>query len=197
LITRASSTRGALDMFERHLEQAFAEMSPKRAFVHAGVVAIGGRAILIPGASGAGKTFLVRRLLERGAVLYSDEYAVLDARGRVHPYPRPMRLGGRSERRAVTPEEIGATVGRRPIRISHILITEHRRGARWNPRPLSSGRGLLAMMGHTVHVRYQPRRVLPILAGVVAQAAVLESLRGEADVVADWLFQCLEGKAER
>ena len=55
-------------------------------FVHAGVVAHGGRALVAPGDSFSGKTTLVRALLAAGATYYSDEYAVLDEAGRVHPY---------------------------------------------------------------------------------------------------------------
>ena len=60
--------------------------------VHAGVVAWNGCVVLLPGASHAGKTTLVTELLKRGAVYYSDEYALLNAEGRVHAYPRALML---------------------------------------------------------------------------------------------------------
>jgi len=63
----------------------------RRVFVHAGVVAWQGRAVLIPGRTLSGKSWLVRALVRAGAEYYSDEFAVLDARGRVHPYPLPPR----------------------------------------------------------------------------------------------------------
>jgi hypothetical protein len=31
----------------------------------------------------------VAELVRAGATYYSDEFAVLDSRGRVHPFPRP------------------------------------------------------------------------------------------------------------
>ncbi|MDA8067374.1 MAG: hypothetical protein M0T77_01995, partial [Actinomycetota bacterium] len=52
-------------------------------FVHAGVVAAGGAAIVLPGHSFAGKSTLVEALVRAGADFYSDEYAMFDADGRV------------------------------------------------------------------------------------------------------------------
>lgn len=42
--------------------------------VHATAVAIGGRAVLIGGRSGTGKSDLALRLIDRGAALISDDY---------------------------------------------------------------------------------------------------------------------------
>lgn len=51
--------------------------------VHATCVAIAGHGVLIMGPSGAGKSDLALRLIDRGAVLVSDDYTdcVADARG--------------------------------------------------------------------------------------------------------------------
>jgi serine kinase of HPr protein (carbohydrate metabolism regulator) len=48
---------------------------------HVSTVAIGGRAVLIEGASGAGKSDLALRLIDRGAILVSDDYTVLSREG--------------------------------------------------------------------------------------------------------------------
>ena len=45
--------------------------------VHAGAVAIGGRAVLIGGRSGQGKSDLALRLIDRGAALVSDDYTFI------------------------------------------------------------------------------------------------------------------------
>ncbi|HWH22826.1 MAG TPA: HPr kinase/phosphatase C-terminal domain-containing protein [Allosphingosinicella sp.] len=45
--------------------------------IHASCVAIGGRAVLLGGPSGSGKSDLAIRLIDRGAVLVSDDYTLL------------------------------------------------------------------------------------------------------------------------
>jgi hypothetical protein len=61
--------------------------------IHAGVVLIGGDAVLIPGASMSGKTTLVRTLVEDfGCGFLSDEYAPISATDEVAAVPLPMRV---------------------------------------------------------------------------------------------------------
>ena len=85
-IARTPELFQALDAFESDLQLYVAEEAPRRVFVHAGVVRWRGKAILIPGRSFSGKTTLTAELVKAGATYYSDEYAVLDGQGRVHPY---------------------------------------------------------------------------------------------------------------
>ena len=60
--------------------------------VHAGCVARGGRAIVVAGASGMGKSTLVSQLATRGWMLLSDEIApITRSPGHVDPYP--LRVG--------------------------------------------------------------------------------------------------------
>jgi hypothetical protein len=124
--------------------------APDRIFVHAGVVAYSGRAIVIPGSSFAGKTTLVLALVVAGAVHHSDEFAVLDDRGLVHRYATPPSLrdpGG-------TPSEhvalLGERAGDEPVRIGAVALTTYRAGADWKPTRLSVGRGVLGMLANTM-----------------------------------------------
>jgi serine kinase of HPr protein (carbohydrate metabolism regulator) len=69
--------------------------------VHASCVAIGGRAVLIAGPSGSGKSDLALRLIERGASLVSDDYTILEGDfGRLLASP-PGTIAGRIEVRGV------------------------------------------------------------------------------------------------
>jgi hypothetical protein len=62
-------------------------------YVHAAVASCEGRAVILPGRSGAGKTTLVTALSLDGWTYLSDEVAALDLRRHVvHPYPRPLAL---------------------------------------------------------------------------------------------------------
>ena len=62
-----------LRAFTTHAEFLIAQRATDHLFVHAGVVAWRGSAILMPGRSFAGKTTLVRTFLEEGATYYSDD----------------------------------------------------------------------------------------------------------------------------
>jgi energy-coupling factor transporter ATP-binding protein EcfA2 len=64
-----------------------------RVHVHAAVASLDGRAVLLPGRPGAGKTTLVTALALAGFQYLSDEVAAVDPSGHtVHPYPRPIAL---------------------------------------------------------------------------------------------------------
>src|SRR6266550_5588400 len=56
---RSRSLQEMLEAFASHLQITVAEHSPRRVFVHAGVVGWNDRAIVIPGRSYSGKTTLV------------------------------------------------------------------------------------------------------------------------------------------
>ncbi len=179
-----------LDAFESHVQLTVAEHAPRRVFVHAGVVGWNGRAIVIPGLSRSGKTTLVHQLVRAGATYYSDEYAVLDARGRVHPYPRPlgMRSLDASETKKVSAEELGATIGTRPLRIGLVISTSFKKGARFRPRELSRGQGVLELLANTVSARTQPRLALEALPKALESAQVLKGARGEASEIVDSIW---------
>lgn len=64
---------------------------------HAAVVERGGRALLIPGASGQGKTTLSASLMLRDWRLFSDEFALFDMDSeQLVPYPRPLSIKNES-----------------------------------------------------------------------------------------------------
>ena len=170
-----------------------AEMSPRRVFVHAGVVGWKDKAIVIPGRTFTGKTTLVAELVRAGATYYSDEYAVLDARGRVHPFPRPLQIRdgtGRQQKQSV--EMIGGRAGKKPLTISLVISSRYRSGATWRPRVLSLGRGMQEMLSNTVSARRQPEMVLTTLKKSLAQARILKSVRGEAHQMVDAVLRYLD-----
>jgi hypothetical protein len=184
---RAREFESVLDAFESHVQLTVAEFAPRRVFVHAGVVGWKNRAILIPGLSYSGKTTLVDQLIRAGATYYSDEYAVLDQRGRVHPYPRAlgMRSPGSDQSRKVPAEEIGAIVGSKPLRVGLVVSTKYKSGAHWRPRKVTRGRGVLELMSNTVSARTQPRLALAVLPAALESALILKGVRGEAGQIVE------------
>lgn len=189
LIRRASDLGELLDAFEDHAKTQTACQAKGVLFVHAGVIGWCGRGIVIPGRSGAGKTTLVRALLEAGADYYSDEFAVLDGEGQVHPYALPLsirRSGARPAR--CSAETIGARVGTTPIGVDLIVISEYRFNARWQPRVLSKAEALLALMENTVAARQPPQHTLPLLRQTVLRGRGIRSPRGDARGIVERLF---------
>src|SRR5437667_126057 len=181
-IARSRNFDDLLDAFESHVQLTVAEYAPNRVFVHAGVVGWNNRAIVIPGLSHSGKTTLVDQLIRAGATYYSDEYAVLDGRGLVHPYARALglRMPNSNQSKKVRAEEIGAAVGSKPLRVGLVVSTNYKAGARWQPRPVTRGKGVLELLSNTVSARSQPEMALRVLPAALASARILKGVRGEA-----------------
>jgi serine kinase of HPr protein (carbohydrate metabolism regulator) len=69
--------------------------------VHASCVAIRGRAVLLAGRPGAGKSDLALRLIDRGAALVSDDYTELRRSGGRLLAQAPETIAGKIELRGV------------------------------------------------------------------------------------------------
>ena len=171
-----------------------ASWATRRIFVHSGAVGWKDRAILIPGGSQSGKSTLVAELVRAGATYYSDEHAVLDDRGRLHPYPRPLSLRngkGRAARK-VPVESLGGTAGKKPIPVSLVVATRYETGRVWRPRKVTPGRAVLELLAHTVPARRVPERTMATLAAAMEGATLLKGVRGEAEDMVDSLLERCE-----
>jgi len=186
----ASELPQALEQLRRDLMVHVANYAPDRVFVHAGVVGWRGRAIVLPGPSFAGKTTLVAELVRAGATYYSDEYAVLDADGLVHPYARDlqMRNPGSPEQRGVPIESLNGLAGTAPLPAAQVVFAEYVSGANWNPQPVSTGMAVLEMLRHTIPVQRTPARVMATLTRMMRDAKAFRSARGEARAAAEALL---------
>ncbi len=69
--------------------------------VHTSCVAIGGRAVLIGGRSGRGKSDLALRLIDRGAHLVSDDYTLVRRVGAQLLASPPPTIAGKIELRGI------------------------------------------------------------------------------------------------
>jgi len=139
-----------LDLFDRLVHARLARLLARGMYaIHAGAVAHNGRALVLAGRSGQGKTTLTLGLLRRGLGLLSDEFAVVDMAARqIVPYRRSLhvrpgtpelipelrfldsrprhQLGGGSEW-AVTPQDLeralpGCLAAAAPLR--HVLLLD-------------------------------------------------------------------------
>lgn len=69
--------------------------------LHASTVAIGGRAVMIEGPSGSGKSDLALRLIDRGAMLVSDDYTLVARQGETLTARAPDTIAGKMEVRGL------------------------------------------------------------------------------------------------
>ena len=161
-------------------------------FVHAGVVAYQGVALLLPGHSFAGKSTLVEALVRAGAEFYSDEYALLDKSGRVDHYREPLLLRSPEGQKEV---DLGSSSAREPAVVGLVAFTFYTPGAVWSPREISKGEGVLAMMEHSIPARDRPSETLSTLRLAVTQAQIVHGERGEADEAAQGLLGLMTAAA--
>ncbi len=75
--------------------------------IHATSVMIDGRAMLLSGPSGSGKSDLALRLIDRGALLISDDYTLLENRDGILFAFAPPRIAGRIEIRGIGIIDVG------------------------------------------------------------------------------------------
>jgi hypothetical protein len=159
-------------------------------FVHAGAFELQGVLVLVPGRSHSGKSTLVARSLERGATYYSDEFAVIDPDGLVHPYPRPLSLrrAGRPQR-LVSAAELGGRAAGAPTPASVVVSTHYRESAQWAPEVVTGARAALPVIANTVRARTAPDATTRMAAQLARQVIALVGERGEATALLDWFSE--------
>jgi serine kinase of HPr protein (carbohydrate metabolism regulator) len=94
--------------------------------VHASSVAIDGRAVLITGPSGSGKSDLALRLLDRGFALVSDDQTIVRRQGEQLLASAPPTIAGKLEIRGIGIVDM-ATVSDLPVALIVELTSEMQR----------------------------------------------------------------------
>ena len=162
--------------------------------VHASALAVDDRALLVPGPSMSGKSTLAAALVEAGADYLSDEYAVLDSGGLVHPYPRPLCIRGeQGARRHLSGEYIGrrqfGVEGLRVGLLSALPFVEAVESL--HIREISRAEAVLVLFANSVAARIQPETVLEAAVATVAHARCFSGVRGQANRSAGELLELL------
>ena len=186
-----------LESFDSRLRFALGVHARRRVFIHAGVVGWKGGALLLPGRTFTGKSTLVAALISAGADYISDEHAVLDDDGRVHPWVKPLSLrlqpdGGQKD---VPAAAFGARVARQPLPVRLILATSYRAHARWRPVQFSPAQGALELMNNALAARLHPGRVMRAVGQAAAGARIFRTDRAEAEHVAPRILKLMEDAA--
>jgi hypothetical protein len=192
LVEKAAGLMAVVPALQRLMDEAIIHGQTHLAAIHAGVVAAGGAAVLLPGVSHAGKSSLVAELLRRGAVYFSDEYALLDTKGRVHPYPRALMLrNGRPQQQPALPGEFHAKTANSAADIRLILAVQYDPAGVWAVNPVSQSEGLLILLRNTPHVLAESPWILGPLRQASAGAVCYEGVRGDAGEAAATILNWL------
>jgi len=181
-----------LKFLKLHVQHAIAESAVERLFVHAGAVAWRGKAILLPGHSGSGKSMLVRELICAGAAYLSDEFAVLDPDGLVHPFARPLSLRTNLGKVDCPVSELGVRTAAEPLSVGMVAFTRYKPRGTFRPVRLTPGVALLELLKHFVTVRANPGKAMRIAGAITSNCLVVSSVRGEARSSAALLLNRLD-----
>lgn len=163
-------------------------------FLHAGVVASKGCAILLPGRSHAGKSTLVHALVRAGATYLSDEYARMGDNGLVSSYPRQIQLRTATGRRSVDPRSIGR-VELNPTPVAAVLFTRYEPGATYAPEPVPPSAAALALFDNTVVAEVAPERAMSTAAQLARTAVTFRTERPDAEEIAERVLELVHQKA--
>jgi hypothetical protein len=194
-----------LDALKVHVQHAVAETAVEHLFVHAGAVSWRGKAILLPGRSGGGKSTLVRDLISAGAEYLSDEFAVLDEEGLVHPFARPLSLRTPLGRTECRPCDLGGQTAIQAMPVGAVVFTTFRPEGTFRPACVTGGRAVLELLKHVIAIRAHPGKAMRIARLVTSTSLVLTSVRGEAqsttavllDVVDNWMASNINQENEQ
>ncbi len=187
------------DWLTSQIRLTVAEHAVGKVFLHAGAVAWKNKAVIIPARSFSGKTTLVAELIKRGAVYYSDEYAVVDEEGFVHSFPKTLSMRGIIDdykQVECSPSSFGAAIGHMPIPIGMVLICKfdktRKNDLEFALEILSPGQAMLEMIDNTVPITNNPKFVLKILNKISEHAIIAKCQRGEANKFANFLIEYLD-----
>jgi hypothetical protein len=191
-----SADTQAWDRVESDLGLFAAERLEGLVAIHAAVLALDDRLIILPGRSHTGKSTIALAMRDAGALLLSDEYALVDpSDGSVMGWPRParLRLGSHASRREPV------TVQQHPMQVELLALL------RYDPslgddRALdvmvpSRADAVISVLDETVCARSRPDESLDAALRVTARG-VVKGRRGEAFRSAHELLSMLRSKVE-
>ncbi len=200
-----SSSVNAGDVFDHffwHVNAESARRTGDFVLVHAGAIASpGGSGVLIPGASGTGKSTLVAGLLHEGFAYYSDEAAAIDPISRrLHSYPKAITLKNRivfdtyadlpmaqtrpdfvSGRWYIVPSQIREEVYGPPTDVRFVILSRFEPGAETTVARVGRAEAAMALGRNVINIGRYRARVLPLLADLVKSAQCYSLQSGDLE----------------
>lgn len=166
-----------------------AAASTRHLLLHAGAVAGGEGAVLVPGPSGSGKSTLVAALVMGGHGYLSDELAALGTGGRVLPFPRGLGLDTRARRMLgaldgveaahVPPDALHPAWQAGPCPVAAVVVPRRVDGPGGTLRPLPVDRAVLALATAAVNLPVHGTGGLRLLAALAGRCLCYELTVGD------------------
>jgi len=183
-----------LNVIQQAVDNHMIHHLDRKAVVHAGCVAYRGRAIVLPGSSGAGKSRIVQELLRQGADYCSDEYAIVDALGNIHPYPRALMIRKEGdEQYPMLATEMNATVRSQPAPVGLFLFLRYDANAKsLDIAPLDRSEALIRLLQNSPQVLAETPEVLELLKAGVSRGHCYAGVRGDAAEAAAAILRMAE-----
>ncbi len=176
----------AWDQLEQSMTLFAVQRLTRVVAVHSAVFAHDGRAIVVPAASGGGKSTLTMAAADAGVKVLTDEYALIDqVTGLVSGWRRPVRIlrdDGTADRRDVA-------VDSDPIPVGLVAFVSYRHDEEPGLAELSPGELAGELLGHTISAQDRPHESFDAALAVARTARGVKGTRGEA---ADTIGQLLE-----
>lgn len=156
----------AVRALNHELLQALMARCRAHYFVHAAVLEHGGRALVLPGLSRAGKSTLALALVLEGARFLSDELLCFTHAGRAEALPRAFKIRdecagyfpelaprfvGTGEGRFLPFEALPADVVSGPVPVGAVVVPRWEPGGANRPLPITRGEALLALAASSLN----------------------------------------------
>jgi len=168
---------GGWDRVESELALFAAEHLHHVVAVHAAVVVIDGRAVVVPGPSGAGKSMLCVAAAAAGAQVLTDEYALIDpSNGLVTGWRRAVRM----RRPTGGLERIDLVVDHAPVEVAMVALLTHHAdgGTEWSD--ISPAEAVLGLLANTVCAQARPDASFDAALAVSRNSIAVRGVRGDA-----------------
>ncbi len=180
----------AWDQLEQTLTAFAVQRLGRRVAVHAAAIAWRGKVLLVPAASGGGKSSLALAAARAGASVLSDEYALLDP---VHAtatgWRRPIDIA-EAGADGVTRHDVAVELEPLPVGLIAAVAFDQDRGNAWVPMTAAEAVGQL--LRNCVTAALRPSESMDAALAVCRDAPAIQGTRGDADAAIDALLAMLE-----
>jgi hypothetical protein len=201
-IPHLTSAIGALDFILSDVNRmTFERLDGQFLAVHASAASLFGKGIVFPAPPDSGKTTLVAGLTAAGFEYLSEEMALFDREGSLHPFPRPLTMGAesveaipglrerlpreirdhRGPRWHVRPDDLRDGAMGAPCRVAHVVRPRYKRGGPTRLRPISRAEGMVVLFDNAFNFGVFGADGLAVLAHVLRDANCYELEIGDLE----------------